>query len=129
MCLLVTGTKQAGHSTIKPCVLLMEDADRPRDFETSHLIFKNLGAGVALNVRWRYMKIRDSGWTGVPALAPGDFVRAPVHPRDVLEGAGGECEFSSLSGVRYRVVISCPSEMNVSLELRHEFRQIAKPPN
>jgi hypothetical protein len=43
-----------------------------------------------------------SEWIGCPALAPGDFIRPPVHPRDVLDGSGVEVEFSSLSDTRYR---------------------------
>jgi hypothetical protein len=111
------------EAAIRPCVLLMEDADQARDFDHSNLILKNVGVGVSLNVRWRYMKIKNSGWIGCPALAPGEFVRPPVHPRDVLDGNGVECEFSSLSDTKYRVIITY-GKPGSSLELQHKVELV-----
>lgn len=115
--LRIAGQQQL-EATIRPCVLLMEDADVLRDFEHGNLILKNVGAGVALNVRWRYQRTKNSGWIGCPALASSDCIRPQVHPRDVLDGGGVEIEFSSLSDTRYRATVTCGSPGS-SLEMRH----------
>lgn len=121
--LRVAAQKQL-ESTIRPCVLLMEDADQPRDFERAHLIIKNVGAGVGLNIRWRYRKIAHSGWIGCPALAPGDYIRPPVHSKDVRDGEGIDCQFSSLSGTEYRSITTCGMTPGSSLELQHQVELV-----
>jgi hypothetical protein len=122
--LRITNQQQL-EATIRPCVLLMEDADVLRDFDHANLILKNVGAGVALNVRWRYQCIKNSGWVGCPALASGDFIRPPVHPRDVLDGSGVEVEFSSLSDTRYRATVTCGSPGS-SLEMQHKVERLPR---
>jgi hypothetical protein len=115
--------QQQLETAIRPCVLLMEDADALRDFDHANLILKNAGGGGALNVRWRYKIIADSDWIGCPALAPGEFIRPPVHPRDLLDGNGIECEFTSLSDTRYRATVTCGTP-GPGLELQHKVELV-----
>jgi hypothetical protein len=117
--------QQQLEAAIQPCVLLMEDADQLRDFENAFLILKNVGVGVSLNVRWRYRKIANSGWIACPALAPGGFIRPPVHPRDVLNWDGVECEFSSFSGTKYRVINTC-GQPGPSVEMQHKVELLKR---
>jgi hypothetical protein len=113
--------------SIRPYVLFIEDADLLRPFDERNLLLKNLGAGIAINIKWRYKRIATSTWMGVPALAPNGFIRPAVNPRDLLNGKGIECEFESASGARYRSFSFYSEEADRSLEIRHDIQQISGP--
>jgi hypothetical protein len=57
------------EATMKPCAVVVPDPsnggiDGP-------LLLKNVGVGVALNIRWRYTG-KDYPWREFPALGPGE---------------------------------------------------------
>ena len=105
-----------------PCVVITQDPSN--DSVDATLYARNVGAGVALNTRWRYVKYHDKPWIELPALVVGGSRTLPFKVRDVINGAGIECEFEGLGRIRYRTLSSF-SETTTDLDLRHQFERLS----
>lgn len=108
------------EATMKPCALLMPEFGN--DSTDAPLFLKNVGVGVALNIRWRYTE-KDYPWQEFPALGPGEALKVPFLIKEVINNGAVECEFESLSGARYSTT-SFFSEKTTNLDFRHSFRRV-----
>lgn len=111
------------EATMKPCALLIPELGN--NSTGAPLFLKNVGVGVALNVRWRYTGIEHS-WQEFPTLGPGEALRVPFLIRDVINNGALECEFESLSGAHYST-LSGFSENTTGLDFRHSFKKLRLP--
>lgn len=118
---LRVATNEQVEATIKPCVVLGPELGN--DSNGAPLFIRNVGVGVALNVRWRYTD-DDHPWQEFPALGPGESLRVSFLIRDVINNGAVECEFESLSGTRYST-LSGFSESTQNLDFRHSFRKVS----
>ena len=111
------------ENSIKPCVLVVKDISNQVSFDKVPLILKNLGAGVALNVRYQLEKNKGGPWIEAPALAVGDSVASHMILKNVLFRNPLVCEFESLSGVKYETT-SFISDLTTDFDLRHTFKRL-----
>ena len=80
--------------------------------------------GPALNIRWRYRKEQDRAGHEFPALGAGEVMEVSFVLRDVINnGAAIECEFESLSGVRY-LTTSEVKDATQTFDFQHRFRRL-----
>ena len=114
--------QQQLESAIAPCVLVVGDpAQRGLD---GPLSIRNFGVGPALNIRWRYLRAQNRAGHEIPALGPGDVKGVSFVIRDVMNGGMAvECEFESLSGVRY-LTTSEVEDATQTFDFQHKFRRL-----
>jgi hypothetical protein len=86
------------EATVTPCVLVFEDPDNQS--VDAPLWFRNVGTGVALNIRWRFMGSTGKSLHEFPALASSYQRKATFLKQQVISYGAVECEFESLSGAR-----------------------------
>jgi hypothetical protein len=112
------------QNMLKPCVLLIRDHSSSRRFNQTPLIFKNLGTGAALNLRWHLAASETHAWQELPALAPTEICTSHLLIKDVLNGGGSvECEFESITGERYQTHSYYPDSTS-DFDPRHTSKQI-----
>ncbi|HSY03629.1 MAG TPA: hypothetical protein VK819_15810 [Acidobacteriaceae bacterium] len=109
------------EATMKPCAVVIPGSGN--DSVDAPLFLKNVGVGVALNIRWRYTDKADQPWQEFPALGPGESRAVPFLIKHVINGGAVECEFESLSGARYST-LSGFSENTQNLDFRHSFKKL-----
>ena len=121
-------TRQLRHAAqdqveamMKPCTLIVQNSEN--DSLDAPLFLKNVGVGVALNVRWRHTRKADYPWQEFPTLGPGESREASLLIKDVINYGAVECEFESLSGAGYST-LSGFSENTQNLDLRHSFKKL-----
>jgi hypothetical protein len=107
----------------RPCVLMIENIDQTLGFDNSPLMIENVGAGVALNIRWRVTKPKPGKWQECRSLGAGKFQLSRIYIRHVVDDGPIECEFESLSGFRYLTTAEF-SKDSPNLDLRHTFKKI-----
>jgi hypothetical protein len=110
------------EATMKPCALVVPHPDN--ESVDAPLFLKNVGVGVALNIRWRYTGKSDHPWQEFPALGPGESRAVSFLIKHVINGGAVECEFVSLSGARYST-LSGFSEDTQNLDFRHSFKKLS----
>lgn len=86
--------------SVVPCVLFLEDLRQSGDAPDRYLLLENVGAGPALNIRYRLNSWAD--WATSPVLRPGESIKPGLKSNEVRVGGGADAEFTSLSGKRYR---------------------------
>jgi hypothetical protein len=59
---------------MRPCAIVVPEAGN--DSVGAPLFLKNVGVGVALNIRWRYAGKSDNLWQEFSALGPGESRRS-----------------------------------------------------
>jgi hypothetical protein len=106
----------------RPCVLLMSNPDQSQGFDKSPLVLKNLGSGVALNIRYQLLKNAGGPWIEAAALPVGGSVVSHILLSHILQNPL-ICEFESLSGAKYRTE-SFISELTTNLDPRHKFTKL-----
>ena len=110
------------EATMKPCAIVVpqpgnESVDTP-------LFLKNVGVGVALNIRWRYTGKAEHSWQEFSALGPGESRAVSFLIKHVINNGAVECEFESLSSTRYST-FSGFSENTQNLDFRHSFKKLS----
>jgi len=108
---------------MKPCAIVVP-ADG-NDSVDAPLCLKNVGVGVALNVRWRYTRKENHAWQEFPTLGPREFRHVRFLTKDVIPNGEIECEFESLSGTIYST-LSGFSENTQNLDFRHSFKKLPR---
>jgi hypothetical protein len=107
----------------RPCVLLMMDHVNRGSFDQNPLILRNLGSGVALNIRYRLESSEDSPWVEAPALPIDGRAVSGLYLKHLVTNLPVTCEFESLSGARYRSE-SYIGVHTTDLDLRHKFEKL-----
>jgi hypothetical protein len=115
-------TQQQLESATAPCVFVVGDPGKKG--LDGPLSMRNFGVGPALNIRWRYRKEQNRPGREFPALGPGEVMGVSFVLRDVINGGMAiECEFESLSGVRY-LTTSEVEEATQTFDFHHRFRRL-----
>jgi hypothetical protein len=106
-----------------PCVLVIE---LPPDLSGRIRSFalKNVGNGVALNIRGRLPSWEKDD--PVQVLSPGESARTELKPEDLVFKSPFTCAFESLSGIVYQSESSYSKVGDeIVTDLRHTFRKLS----
>jgi len=121
---LRTAAQDQVESTIKPCVLFLENPPGPaqsKGFDDNGLLIKNVGNGPAINVRWKLNS--QMQWQETAALEVGVARETALHLKSVINHGKIECMFESINGVTYITESGFSGDAS-DLDLRHTFRRV-----
>ena len=114
----------------RPCVLFMENPPKSGElggFDWYPLLVKNVGAGAAINIRWRTTNNPRARWVEGPALEAGGCKESKLHIKNVINNGVIECVFESIGGIGY-ITETGFSGNETELDLRHTFRKLDRNP-
>ncbi len=107
-----------------PCVVIVQGANHLGDVGIEqNFKLRNLGAGPALNVSWKFEK----GATRLAnSLAPDEEVPIGVGAKDFINNGNRiTCQFQSLSQTRYVSETKLIGDASIhTFHLEHEFRKL-----
>ena len=110
----------AGEQLPRPCVVLERSADSSINAGidgtacslTDPLKFVNVGAGPAVNCRYRVVKNTEGTWYRLSEIAPGGTFKSE-HPRNGLQSENAVTviiEYESVGGLSYRTELRIDPE-------------------
>jgi hypothetical protein len=89
------------------------------------LCIKNIGAGPALNIRWK--TLNGKNWVEEPVLASGESRLTLMRIKTILNGGRAvTCVYESMSRRGYQTETGF-SENTQDLQLRHSFKELCRP--